>query len=248
MTGSRVLYLSKRPITATLKDTYDITATKELLDVKNPTPTPKELFNLIAVLAVTEGRRSDMTGPVLTKTEIECGFELISTAIQKRWVKVDFKMSYDDYFCPPLCLSIIHDNIRLMEHLLNLKADPLVYFNIGSTALHEAIEKGKLSCLSYLLSKGADIHTLDTREHTVWIGFGGEQPVPGKSALEYAIFKGRIDAVSLMLQAEPSCQLMALEFARKHHQSTIAMHIETWEPGSPENITEDIDEDIEMSL
>ncbi|KAF3198667.1 hypothetical protein TWF106_004525 [Orbilia oligospora] len=120
-----------------MEATYDIKAAEELLDLKDPTPTPEELLNLIAVLAVAEGRRS---------------------------------------------------------------------------------------------------------------GMKGEQPVPGKSALEYAIFKGRIDAVSLMLQAEPGCQLMALEFARKHHQSTIAMHIETWKPSSPENITEDIDEDIEMSL
>ncbi|EGX45883.1 hypothetical protein AOL_s00112g72 [Orbilia oligospora ATCC 24927] len=269
--------------------TCDIEATKELLDLKNPTPTPtpEELFNLIAVLAVTEGRRSDITGPVLTKTEIECGFALISTAIQNRWVKVGFEMPYRNRFRSPLCLSIIYDNVRLMEHLLNLEADQFIYKDVdmwwrrlsavqlaagvsvrllkalvargadvnqppcqfaGSTALHEAIEKGKLSCLSYLLSKGADIHTLDTREHTTLIDLIGEQPVPGKSALEYAIFMGRIDAVSLILQAEPACQPMALEFARKHHQSTIAMYIETWEPGSPENITEDIDEDIEMSL
>ncbi|KAF3279855.1 hypothetical protein TWF970_003881 [Orbilia oligospora] len=267
--------------------TCDIEATKELLDLKNPTPTPEELFNLIAVLAVTEGRRSDITGPVLTKTEIECGFALISTAIQNRWVKVGFEMPYRNRFRSPLCLSIIYDNVRLMEHLLNLEADQFIYKDVdmwwrrlsavqlaagvsvrllkalvargadvnqppcqfaGSTALHEAIEKGKLSCLSYLLSKGADIHTLDTREHTTLIDLIGEQPVPGKSALEYAIFMGRIDAVSLILQAEPACQSMALEFARKHHQSTIAMYIETWEPGSPENITEDIDEDIEMSL
>ncbi|KAF3215996.1 hypothetical protein TWF192_008009 [Orbilia oligospora] len=270
-----------------MEATYDIKAAEELLDLKDPTPTPEELLNLIAVLAVAEGRRSGMKGPVLTKTEIECGFALISTAIQNRWVKVDFKMPHHNNLHSPLCLSIIYDNIRFMEHLLNLKADPLVYCNIdmwqprlsavqlaagvslrllkalvtrgadvnqppchfqGSTALHEAIEKGKLSCLSYLLSKGADIHTLDTMERMFWIEFTGEQPVPGKSALEYAIFKGRIDAVSLILQAEPGCQLMALEFARKHHQSTIAMHIETWKPSSPENITEDIDEDIEMSL
>ncbi|KAF3129480.1 hypothetical protein TWF594_010946 [Orbilia oligospora] len=270
-----------------MKATYDIKATKELLDLKNPTPAPEELFNLIAVLAVTEGRRSDTKGPVLTKKEIECGFALISKAIQNHWVKVDFVMPYDNYFCSPLCLSIIYDNIRLMEHLLNLKADPLVYCNIGmwqprlsavqlaagvslrllkalvargadvnqppchfqgSTALHQAIENGKLSSLSYLLSQGADIYTLDTRERTFLIEFRGKQPVSGKSALEYAIFKGRIDAVSLILQAERGCLLMALEFARKHHQSTIAMHIETWKSGSPENIIEDIDEDIEMSL
>ncbi|KAF3292767.1 hypothetical protein TWF132_005465 [Orbilia oligospora] len=270
-----------------MKATYDIKATKELLDLKNPTPAPEELFNLIAVLAATEGRRSDTKGPVLTKKEIECGFALISKAIQNHWVKVDFVMPYDNYFCSPLCLSIIYDNIRLMEHLLNLKADPLVYCNIsmwqprlsavqlaagvslrllkalvargadvnqppchfqGSTALHQAIENGKLSSLSYLLSQGADIYTLDTRERTFLIEFRRKQPVSGKSALEYAIFKGRIDAVSLILQAERGCLLMALEFARKHHQSTIAMHIETWKSGSPENITEDIDEDIEMSL
>ncbi|KAK6500605.1 hypothetical protein TWF506_003374 [Arthrobotrys conoides] len=267
--------------------THDFGDAKKLLALKTHAPTPEELFNLIAVLAVEGGRRSDMKGPVLTKTEIEYGFKLISTAIHSRLVEIDFKMPYQNDYRSPLYLSIIYDNVKLMEHILDLGADPLIYWRTdifrpnlsavqlaagvnlqllkalvargadvnhppsrfkGSTALHEAIENGKLSCLSYLLSKGADLHTLDTEENTEpgWIELQGEQPVPSRSALEYAILKGRIDAVSLILQVEPSCQPMALELARKHHQSTLATYIETWKPGSQENTTED--EDVEMTF
>ncbi|KAK6345349.1 hypothetical protein TWF718_007267 [Orbilia javanica] len=281
--------------------TYDFWDAKAVLALKDRTPTPEEIFNLIAVVAILGGRQSKTSGStsigfeidysshiytaqnhfrkdgaIFRETDIERGFALITTAVQEGWIKINSKMPYHRNLWPPLCLSIVYDNVRLMEHLLDLGADTSPYQIIalfrptlsaiqlaagrslsclkalvargvdvnyppkqfgGTTALHETLRSGRISCLSYLLSEGADIHALETWDGVRFVSrsiSGGPEPV---SALEYAILEGRIDAVSLMLQAEPSCQPRALELARKRHKALLVQYIGAWTPDSHENTT-----------
>ncbi|KAK6539258.1 hypothetical protein TWF694_009493 [Orbilia ellipsospora] len=99
----------------------------------------------------------------------------------------------------------------------------------GLTALHEAIEKNNIPAVVYLLHKGADIYATDVG--SIW-----ERPL---CSLELAIRKQRIDAIAIILQANPVCQSFALEVVEKlskadiynyTHSPTIHTYIRDWKP------------------
>ncbi|KAF3313572.1 hypothetical protein TWF173_005864 [Orbilia oligospora] len=103
----------------------------------------------------------------------------------------------------------------------------------GPTALSGALDSGNMDTLVFLLQSGADIYA----------------PCGAcESAIEFAIRKGRIDAVALILAVDPNCYYLALKAAEKTKYEYIAEYVRNWTPesgsvfqnqgGSIENISE----------
>ncbi|KAF3941958.1 hypothetical protein ABW19_dt0207361 [Dactylella cylindrospora] len=93
--------------------------------------------------------------------------------------------------------------------------------------LERAVGNGDLRAAIYLLEHGADMFLIN-----YW----------GLTAVEWAVIRGKIDIVSLFLEVDPTCQMLALKVAEEGNKVMMAEHIRKWRPRS-----ERLEDGVEIS-
>ncbi|KAK6507874.1 hypothetical protein TWF481_006295 [Arthrobotrys musiformis] len=133
------------------------------------------------------------------------------------------------YFAAQSSLEILK---LLIEHGFNINEDacgcPILTGRYnpwcfgGMTALHGAIKSGNMETIVFVLQKGPDIYARC-----------GNFP----SSIEFAIYRGRLDAIALILSIDPNCYNIALQAAETTEYAYIAEYVRNW---TPENASSNI--------
>ncbi|KAK6504984.1 hypothetical protein TWF481_006917 [Arthrobotrys musiformis] len=197
-----------------------ISCTKTILSLEGYIPSCLEFRYLVEVLAVYKGLRSDPKAEdlpkrtqnllklaknlILGELEIQRGFMVIEKYLTDTGAGANIH-----FMIPPhrnsearlaLHFSIFYDNVKLMEHLLNLGVDPLTYSSFGMimvqpglavaqpalSAVQLAAGSGSLHCLKALVARGCDIEY-------------PPDPFNGSTALQEAIRNGKLPCLFFLL-------------------------------------------------
>ncbi|KAF3181125.1 hypothetical protein TWF788_006626 [Orbilia oligospora] len=109
---------------------------------------------------------------------------------------------------------------RLIEHGFNIDGGicrcPQENISLDSrqTALQRAIDSGNMDTIVFVLQNGANLYAPFDYYY--------------KSAVEYSIKKGRLDATALILSIEPNCYPLALRAAEETRYDYIATYVRNW--------------------